>query len=270
MRKAKFIFQELLKFSLIFLLMFVWTRYFLKSLSSAVIVALLATGIIYFSMFMFSRKKHHKAMLSLKEKEDAENMFLSLATSDNAIDFLEKLAQKKHKQIEKKENYITITYPENDAKTILYFHSSFNGLDIASFMEIYKKIKHENATKVVICCKQIADKQLSSFVLNFKEKYLLFDQYETFRRLYKFYDCFPEMTHCYSKEKRMVFKDFVAYSFNKKRTKSYLFSSFVLILSGLFVRASLYYCIIASILVVFAIISQFNPYFNTKSDSEVL
>ena len=64
----------------------------------------------------------------------------------------------------------------------------------------------------------------------------------------------------------MVLKDFVSYSFNKNRTKGYLFSAFVLILSSLFVRATIYYCIIASILVVFAFVSQFNPYFNKKND----
>lgn len=252
------------------MLSFVWIRYFVRNLTSAFIISLLLSASIYGAVFVFSRKKREKFKLSLKEKEDAENMFLSLASEETSIVFFEKLAKKKHILVEKKSDYILINYNNSSAKTLLYFSANFKGFGISEFVELYKSIKHENATKIVICCKEITDKQLSSFVLNFKEKFLIFDQYETYRKLYKFYDCYPEITHKYSKEKKMVFKDFMAYSFNKKRTKGYLFSAFILVFSSLFVRASIYYCIIASLLVVFALISQFNPYFNIKSDNEVL
>ena len=137
-------------------------------------------------------------------------------------------------------------------------------------MEIYNKIKPEKATKIIICCKEIADKNLLVFCNNFQEKFLLLNQYDTYEKLYKHYDEFPEITIKYSKEKKMMFKDFLAYSFNKKRTKGYIFSAFILVFASLFVRSSLYYCIIASLLVVFAVLSQFNPYFNVKTNTEIL
>ncbi|MBQ8793050.1 MAG: hypothetical protein IJZ62_05715, partial [Clostridia bacterium] len=90
------------------------------------------------------------------------------------------------------------------------------------------------------------------------------------QKLYKYYDVYPEMTHKYKKEKMLVFKDFLAYSFNKKRTKGYLLSAFILILSSLFVRGSIYYCVISSLCVIFALISYFNPYFNTKNEGDIL
>lgn len=271
MRKINLIFQEVLKFVLLFLLSFVWIRYFLRrNLALAVLTTLFVSLSIYLILFFINRKKISKTGLKLKEKEDAENMFLSLSCDAKPMDFFYKLASKKHKDITKHKNFLVINHTEEKVKTILWFDSSFEGLNIPRFMDIYQKIKKEKATKIVISCKQITDKQLSTFCLNFEEKFVILDEYETYQRLYKFYDIFPEITRVYKKEKRLAFKDFVAYSFNKKRTKGYLFSAFILILSSLFIRTTIYYCIIASILVIFALISQFNPYFNVKGENEVL
>ncbi len=300
MRKINLAFQELLKFCMIFLLSFVWIRYFLrrKLVLAFVVTALVSIG-VYCLLFFLARKKQKKYGLKLKEKTDAENMFLSLSCSDKPMDFFAKLAAKKHKDITRHKNHLVIKHQchsdstqsqidtkkhENtknatasakskqtaSVKTVLYVDLSFEGLTIPRFMEIYSKIKKEKATKIVICCKQIADKQLSAFCQNFAEKFLILDEYQTYQKLYKFYDCFPEITKKYSTAKKLAFKDFVAYSFNKKRTKGYFFSAFILIISGIFIRATIYYCIVASLLVMFALISQFNPYFNTKGEAEVL
>ncbi len=301
MRKISFAFQEMLKFCLIFFLFFVWLRYFLDKLWLSVFLAVLLTCVLQVGIYFFKRKKKKKIGLKFKEKEEAENMFLSLACENKPIDFFEKLASKKHKDIIKHKDYLVITHhlesasnsmsnstlkaktsskstasststasKEEIKKTLLYVDFSFEGLTIPRFMAIYNKVKKEKAEKIVICCKEIVDKKLPSFVSNFDEKFLILDVYSTYEKLYKFYDCFPEITKKYQKEKKMAFKDFVAYSFNKQRTKGYLFSAIILIICGLFVRATLYYCIIASLLVVFALISQFNPIYNLKSETDVL
>ncbi len=269
MRKMNLIFQEILKFVLIFLLCFVWLRYFLRRLWLAVLVTTLVSGAIYAILFFLSRRKQNKTGMKMKEKEDAENMFFSLACADKPIDFFAKLATKKHSNAVKHKDYIVIKHPEN-VSTVLFADLSLAGLNLGKFMEIYAKVKKEKATKIVVCCKFIADKEVFSVSSRFKEKFLFLDEYATYEKLFKLYDCYPEITHKCTAENKMAFKDFVAYSFNKKRTKGYLFSALVLILSGLFVRTTIYYCIIASVLVVFALISQFNPLYNPKIDPEVL
>lgn len=270
MRKISLVFQELLKFCLLFLISFVWLRYFTRKFVMSIILAVLISAFISLAIFLFKRSKTKKVGLKLKEKEDAENIFFSLACKNNPIDDFVKMASKRHKNIVKHKNYIVINETENHTKTLLWLDLSFAGLTEARFMEIYNKIKSEKAGKIIICCKEISDKNLSVFCNNFKEKFLLLNQYDTYEKLYKEYEYFPEITIEYSKEKKMMFKDFLAYSFNKKRTKGYLFSAFILVLASLFVRASLYYCIIASLLVVFAILSQFNPYFNVKNNTQIL
>lgn len=220
-------------------------------------------------MHFVMQKKKNKQNLKIKEKQDAQNMFFSLACDDKPIDFFEKLALTKHKNVVKHKDFIIVKHENEKVSTLLYADFSFQGLTISRFMEIYNKVKKAKVTKIVICCKIVSEKELAVFIKNFSEKILIFDEFETYKKLYKYYNFFPEITHKYTIDKKMTFKDFVAYSFNKNRTKGYLISAIVLIISGLFVRTTIYYCIISSILVVFALISQFNTLFNSKTDDEV-
>lgn len=268
MKKINFILQEFLKFLLIFLLIFVWARYALRKLWLSLLISLAITSVIYVILFFILRKKATKNSMKIKEKEDAENMFLSLSCDNKRMDFFVKLASKKHQNVKKHSDYLVVTH-ENNVKTILFCEFSFENLTPSRFIQIYNKLKKERATKIVILCYE-HDRDIDAFASNFPEKILLFNRYETYFKLYKYYDCSPEIKQAYKKEKMMAFKDFIAFSFNKKRAKGYLFSSIILIISALFVRASIYYCVVASVLIVFAIISQFNHVFNVRDDSEIL
>ena len=286
MRKINLFLQEALKFVLLFLLCFVWTRYVFRKLWLSVILSLFIATIIYVILWFLGQKKNNKQGLKLKEKADAEDMYLSLVCQNKPIDFFANILAKQYEKIDKHPDYVT--YVQNKSadeqkqtknsqneslkslekyeKTVLYFDNSFDGLNVSKFLKIYNKLKKEKANEIIIICKEISDKQVFSICQNFKEKFVILDQYQAYQKIYKPNQTYPEIEVKCKNEKKMVFKDFVSYSFNKNRTKGYLFSAFVLILSSLFVRATIYYCIIASILVVFALVSQFNPYFNKKND----
>ena len=266
MRKIRFIFQEVLKFFLIFLLVFVWIRYFERKLWIATLLSFFISTCVYIVIYFLFRRKKNKESLKIKEKENAENIFLSLACDDKRMEFFEKLALKKHKNVKKYSKYLIVTH-DDGTKTLLYPDFEFDKLSIARLMQIYSKIKGK-AGKIVTTCHSY-DKEIVTFSENLKEKFLILDRFETYQRLYKFYDFFPEIKEEYKKDKLLTFKDFIAYSFNRKRAKGYILSAFLLTLSALFVRTTIYYCIVASLLVIFAIISQFNHIYNPKEDSEI-
>lgn len=270
MRKISTFLQEILKILTIFLFYFVWLRYFVRKLAITLTTTVILTIITYAILYYIRRKKQNISGLKQKEIEDAQNMFLSLSCGENQMDFFEKLAKTRHKNITKHKKYLTITYPEENAKTFLWFCGDFDGLDTTKMVEIIKIAKREKPTKVVVLCKFVADKNLQNFLGNFKTKFVILDEFQTYQKLYKLYDFYPKITQKYSSEKKMLFKDMVAYSFNKKRTKGYLFSALILIFSSLFVPMTIYYCVVSTILLIFAIISQFNPYFNNKNVGEVL
>lgn len=286
MRKFNLILQEILKFVLLFLLCFVWTRYSFKKLWLSLLLALIFTTIIYTFLWYLGQRKSNRQGLKLKEKADAEDMYISLVCQNKPIDFFAEILSKRYEKIEKHLDFviyqqnkygenqnlekIQTKHAEKSEKTALFFDSSFDGLTVSNLLKIHNKLKKEKADRIIILCKEITDKQVFAICQNFKEKFVILNQYQTYQKIYKANNIYPQITIKYKNEKKMVFKDFVYYSFNKNRTKGYLFSAFVLILSSLFVKATIYYCIIASILVIFALVSQFNPYFNKKTDFEGL
>lgn len=267
MRKINLIFQEVLKFFLIYLLVFVWIRFFIRKLFLALLITLLVSAFIYMIIFSLLRKRKNKEGLKIKEKEDAENMFFSLVLDDKRMDFFMKLALSKHKNVKKYNKYLIIEH-ENNIKTLLFIKADFENLTIPKFVELYNKLKGK-AQKIVFVTYSF-DREVTSFARNFDTYFIFLDRYMTYERLFKFYNIFPEIKQKYKKDKKLTFKDFVAYSFNKKRAKGYLLSSFLLVLSAIFVRTTIYYCITASVLILFAIFSQFNTTFNFKEEKEVL
>ena len=267
MKKILFVLQLILKLFLIFVFFFIWARYFIKNIWLAVLVSAIATIIVDLITRILGRKKKNISNLKIKEKEDAENMFLSLNSSQNPLDFFEKLAKLKHPSVTKKAHYITINHTEK-SKTILYPHLLFKPLSPDDLTDIIGQIKKEQAPKLVITCGE-SSKEAFTFAKNFDLKIVILDRFETYKKLYKDYDCYPEITMTYKKDKALAFKDLLAYSFNKNRTKGYFLSALVIFLSSFLVRANVYYCIMASLLVLFAFISQFNWLFN-KSEGELL
>ncbi len=270
MRKINIILQEILRLFVLFLFFFVWIRYFIRDFAKSTILSIVCVLLFEVVCHVLKKKNKLRKSLKLTEKTKAENMFLSLALSSQPTNFFYELAKTRHQFVEKTKKYVCIDYPIEKVKTLLFFNGNYAGLETKDLIEIYKTSKRENPTKIVVCCKEIADKQIYLLLGSFAEKIVILDQYETYKKLYKLYDVYPKITIQNKQEKKLVFKDLVAYSFNKKRTKGYLLSAFVLIFSSLFVRQTLYYCVASSMLFVMAFLSQFNVRFNKKQDNDVI
>ena len=269
MRKIRFILKETIQFFALFIFFFVWCRYFSRNFGLSVTLSIIFSILALGFLFLFNKKRKQRSALKQNEKIEAENIYFSLATEKDPMRFFFKLAQKKHKFVTYHKSYLVIDYPLEKVKTILYFDANYDGLGVSKLVEIYKKVKKEKATKIVVCCREITDKNLFLFLSSFTEKIVVLNQYQTYEKLYKAYSFFPEVTICQKPQQKPVFKDFIAYSFNKKRTKGYLFSAFILFLSSLFVSQTFYYCLMSSILLLLALISEFNPYFNLKKEEVI-
>ena len=252
--------------ALIFFIVLIWARYFISSLWLSLLVSGIVTIVIELLIRFLQNKTNTAKNLKLQEKEDAENMFLSLCTSSTPLNFFYELAKTKHKAI-KKGKYILIEHDEDIVALIpILSFSPLQSDDLLPFISLAKK---NNWKKIVVVCGEV-DRNTNSFAKNFDIEILLLDKYNSYSNLYKPYDFFPTITMKYKKDKKLAFKDLIAYSFNRGRTKGYLFSAFILFLSSLLIRPSLYYCIVASLLLLFALISYTNPYFNPKIKKEVL
>ena len=266
MKYISLIFQNISRIVLIYFFIFIWLRYLLSSLWLSLLLSALITIFCDIMLRVITRKKDKHLNMKIKEKEDAENMFLSLATSEN-VDFFLELAKIENLNAFKKKKYIIL--PNKEQIVLLYPFLSLNAItneDISSILKIAQK---EKATKIVIVCGEIS-KEAFNLSNSLDKNILILDKFSSFSQLYQFYDKYPKITMTYKKSKKLAFKELFAYSFNRSRTKGYLLSAFVLFVSTLFIRLNIYYCITASLLVLFALISYLNPYFNTKKAAKPL
>lgn len=265
MQKFGLVIQIVLKFLLIFLLFFVWIRFFVKSFINTILISILCTIFVQILFKIISEKVNKSKEMKLKEKEECENMFLSLVTQKNEVDFFFNLASTRHDSI-KKRKYIIIKHKTHNV--VLYPYIKFCKLTRDDLTTILKNVKKENFKKIVICCGEV-EKEVFAFSKNFDTEISILDKFETYSKIYKDYDFFPQITTSYKTDKKTTLKELLAYSFNKSRTKSYLFSAFILFLSSLFIRMNLYYSIITSLLIIFALISYINPFYKSQTKFEL-
>ena len=266
MKKFLFIIQIFIKCSLIFLIAFIWLRFVLDSIWLALSLSFIITVIIELITTFFKRKNGIKNSLQVKEKEDAENMFLSLLQDKNRIDFFCNLVSSRHSNIRKNKNYILISH-DNKTKVALFPFFKIQSLLPDNIIEINNEIK-EKLDKLVIVCNDY-DKSSLDFSKHFSFEIVILNKYETYQNLYKEYDYYPEII-VKNSTKKISFKELISYSFNRSRTKGYIISSLLLFIMSFFVQMSIYYCIVASILLIFALISFTNQTYNKKIEKELL
>jgi len=267
MKKVLFVLKILLKSSLIFLISFIWLNYFLNSAWLAGAISFAITLIIEL-ITIYSRKKNkNKTFLKIKEKEDAENMFLSLASKTDYLSFFYNLASTRHSNCAISKHFISLQHLES--KVILYPFMKIAKISPDDIMQIYNNLAKKEVEKIVIPCNEY-DSSCTGFIKNLPIKIVLLDKYQTYSLLYSEYDFYPEITISYKKEIKQSLKDLIAFAFNKSRTKGYILSAFVLFFPSFFIKFNLYYTIIGSILLLFAIISFINPKYNIKKEQTIL
>lgn len=256
MKRFTPIFQSFFKIVLIFLLCFVWTRYFVRSLISAVIISAVLTFFIDLVTRVLFSKHIEKQKMQDKEKQEASDMFFSMVLSENPMSFLSKIYKEKD-DFTKHKQYLT--FKEENSKILVFPFLLFKEITVNEIAQVIKIAKKENAEKIIILGESFS-KECFSFAGNFTEEISLFDKFETYTHIYKKHNCFPTITKKIEEKKKFSCKELLAYSFERKRAKGYLFSALALLFCSLFVKATLYYSIVASTLLIFSLLSLSNPF----------
>lgn len=247
------IFKLLIKFSLIFMIFYIWLRYYLTSTIKAGVISLICAVIIILILDSISKPKQNYKNLKQKEKEEAEQMFFSLIKNKDYL-FFYNLAKTRNKNVEKKRIYLLVKNEEN--KIMLYPYLKIKPLGQDDLLTIISVASKEKVQKIVICASDI-EKETYSFAKTLEEDIVLLDKYETYQYLFKEYQYFPQtISKTQLPKKSKVLFD---YAFSKLRTKSYLLSAFLLLIISFIFQQNLYYCIVATILIIFALICIIKP-----------
>ena len=249
----------------IYLICFVWFRYYFD-LVLALFLSGALTLLIDFFITLTYKRKNIKASLKDEEQKKAENYANSFIFADDkkSVDFFYNLALKKH-NAKKSSKFVTIEY--ETSRVVLYPFYTIRSFLPEDLVHIYNQANKVKATKLVVCVNEI-DPQAEKLAKLLDLKILLLDKYDTYKKLMVSYGCFPEEMAL--KEIKPSVSSLVEYSLNRKRTKGYFFSSLILLFSSFIVRYNIYYVIFSSLLLILSLFSFFNPKFNKKIPENII
>lgn len=239
----------LIKFALVFMIFFIWLRYAFDSDLQAALISLPCGMIVIALINLLTRNKKETISLKIKEEQEARSMFDNLIQNKN-YDFFFQLAKTRHKNVKK--NRICTIIENEEGKIMIYPYLKMKALDKDCALSIYISANKQKIAKVVICAQTI-EKDVENFCKNLSIDIVLLDQYDCYQYLFKEYDFFPQQTHIPSSSSK--YKQIFGYAFNRSRAKGYAISAMLLLAISFFIRQNLYYCIVATILLLFALLS---------------
>lgn len=252
-----------------FIVSFVWIRYFVRDWVVAFICSLLCSALIEVGLFFIRKRKQSKNGNKKEIEQKIEEINLTLLFSDDKenLNFFHKLASLKHKAT-KKSRLVVVENPNK--KVVLLPFYTYQNFSCDNLLFCLNLAQKENPQKVVITTGSV-DPEVHKLAKHFQDfEIVILDKVDTFNKLFKFYDCFPEIKTKMVTNARPSKQEIMSVALNRKRSKGYFFASFVLLLSSFIVRKNIYYLIFSSLLLVLALISFFNPRFNKVSPNNIL
>lgn len=261
------IIDYIFKFALLFMINIIWCLYFIKDVIFSLCVSIITSIILIILFNLLDKKKNKRSEKKLVETqhiEDIKNTFIYMPQNE-IIDFFYKLASQKHKAVKTKK-YVEII---NGEKIILMPHFKMDSLTCDKLIEIYNNINKSNVKKIIILCNKY-NNDINLCLSNFLCKTIILDNKQVYYELLKKYEFYPKVTIQNKPKVKNTFKQLLATMFNKKKTKNYLISAVFIIFASFFVLYKIYYLIIATILLIFCIVCQFEFKFKKQSPEEIL
>lgn len=260
--KLSFLLDFLFKATLIFFISFIWLRLYIHNNTLILVLSIMITLFLSFLISIFLRKKITKINLSkkeIKEKKEYLNQ-LNFSTKKDNSNFLASFFREET-LTKTKEYFIFI----KEEKVSVFNDFSFKTTSIDFLIDCIKECNKKNINKIIIFASTI-DKDCFSFIKNLKNiKIKLIDYNNFYINYMKKHNIFPDIKIKYEEKTKYSFKELLNIAFSKKKTKGYVITGFIFLVSSLFLRYNIYYIIFTTIMFVFALFSYFNKPFNKNS-----
>lgn len=265
-------FNIFFRICLIFLICLVWFRYFVDNFWLSILYTSLTTIILEVGLHYFIVKKDEREFLKKEELLMAEKIAISFCfNSKKSVDYFFKLARQKHSAIKRSKYILIENKVDGDTnQVVLYPFYKMNKFMPQDLIDVLGSLKRVEFCKIVLCVNESSKEVLSLANQMSDKKIVILDKYETFHKLIKPYNFYPEELVELKKNKKHKFQELVAYSLNKKRSKGYFFASIILLFSSFIFRMNLYYVIMSSLLLLLSLISFILPKFNNIKPEEIL
>lgn len=252
--------------SFVFLICFIWARYFLHNQTLSILLCAVVTFCIVGLFYFVRRKKVLKNLVGKTDLEEAHNIathFLLCTKPETIKEFYNILSKT---NIVKIKGDMLLT--EKVAIRPLYNSTEITDKDV---LDSFAKIKNTSIEKLIICCQSANAKAREIANIISDKKIVIYTEYDAYKNIFKPVGFKVESPK--KPEKLKTKQRFLKYgqiALNKTRTKSYLMVSVILLFSSFVLRYNVYYLIVSTITVCLALYSHFNTKFNTKNTEQII
>lgn len=245
---------------LVFLIAFVWTRFFWTDNRINFCVSLVVMILVCLTYNFIFEKKSKKIELSAKQEQNANaivNGFL-LSEQRNVLEIFAQNFAKKY-PVTKQNGFLIV-----NGNIFLPFFDKLEICDKDVLYAFYLSKKFD-CKKVVIACNALNKSAIEAENLVGK-KIVILDKASAYKNI--FLPLGFDVPKIEEQTKRKNINEVFAKAFNKGQTKNYLIVALFLLFSGFVMRYNVYYLIFASINGVFALYSHYNKKYNTSQSMQ--
>lgn len=243
--------------SCIFLLIYAWINFYIRNLWTTFILSLIFSFAIIFVLYYFIDKKQDKRINSKKRTDEINKCYLAfrLLPTKNQLELLKTIIDNNHVSTIHND---TLTYIKDNKKHLIILATNIDKLTETDVMNILQGIDKTEPKNINIVCNSYAPmktKILKNCNISLTDKERLYDEF--FLSL----STFPDTSNIDSSITKFSWRDFLLNLFKPNKARSYFFAGLILLFSSIILPYHIYYRVIGSILILFALTCKLLPTF---------
>ena len=252
-----FVFYSLI----IFAVSYIWLRLYIHNNTLILVISLIITLFISSILCLVLKNKISKNKLTKKEEKIKKQILNSLLVMNNN-EINNFLTQVFNNNVKKYKDFLVIL---NEEKTVIFYNFSFLETDINFILNSLKTSEKLEIFNVNIIS-NLFNKDCNKFVKNIKNFNIKLINFNDFYfKCLKEQNILPNSKIKYEEKTKYSIKELLSIAFNKTKTKSYVLTGLIFLVSSLFLRYNIYYIIFTTLMFSFAMFSYFNKRFNKKN-----
>lgn len=244
----------------VFLIIFAWINFYLRSLWTSFIFSLIFSGAIVFLLYYLIDKRHTKTNQKKENIAKINDNFLYFFLTPHdeklklihtilSIDYLSTL---KHN---------LLTYIKENKKHLLIINKKFTKLTYSDLLELIQEYRDLDCDFIDIICEEF-ERNIDTKI--FKNKQInLINKSKLYHDFFERYNTFPTSENIDKEINKLTIKSIIKNFFLPQKSKSYFFCGLILIFSSLIIPYNAYYIIVGSMLLMFSLICRLKPKFDT-------
>ena len=237
----------------IFLVVYAWINFYIRSLWTTFFLSLIFSFAIIFVLYYFLDKKQEKTKKSKQRTNEINKYHLAFRLMPRN----EKKALIKH--ILSKQFGIQInddlSYEKDGKKSIILISTESEILSQNDLINLIESAYNEDLDSYIIICNShmgLKTKILKNKTITLIDKDNLFDMFQAT-------EIYPDISNLDDSVIKFSWKDFFLNMFQKQKAKSYFFAGFILIFSSIILPYHIYYLLFGSTLLIFALLCKLLP-----------